>query len=353
MKNVLCLTKYSQLGASSRVRILSNVESYLDAGFTFDVQPLLSDRYLHFLYSKRNLICYALYLLCLISRYLKLCFFLFTNRRYDLIYVEYEILPYLPWFMERPFYKLGFKSIVEYDDPIYLKYKSISCLKSKPNKIAFNIDLLIVSSVVMKEYFLSINPASNIQLLDTPIDQFDNSSFVKKNSIVGWIGTPSSQIYLENALKDILPVLHERNWRLEIIGSNDDFENSIPSKYRYLVNRIQWFPGVELNYLPKWSIGLLPLDESEWTYARDCYKAHMYMSYNIFSICTAIPATLDFVNKYKFGTVVTEDSEWSRCLAITINDLEINSISKPICDVSFYREKYVAKAIGLMRVLTE
>ena len=50
MTNVLLLTRYERLGASSRVRFLQFLPALERQGFTFDVQPLLDNDYVRSLY---------------------------------------------------------------------------------------------------------------------------------------------------------------------------------------------------------------------------------------------------------------------------------------------------------------
>src|SRR5256885_10258790 len=50
MTNVLLLTRYERLGASSRVRFLQFLPALEREGFTFDVQPLLDNDYVRSLY---------------------------------------------------------------------------------------------------------------------------------------------------------------------------------------------------------------------------------------------------------------------------------------------------------------
>ena len=48
MTNVLLLTRYERLGASSRVRFLQFLPALEREGFTFDVRPLLDNDYVRF-----------------------------------------------------------------------------------------------------------------------------------------------------------------------------------------------------------------------------------------------------------------------------------------------------------------
>jgi len=50
MTNVLVLTRYERLGASSRIRFLQYLPMLEAQGFTFDVRPLLDNAYVASLY---------------------------------------------------------------------------------------------------------------------------------------------------------------------------------------------------------------------------------------------------------------------------------------------------------------
>lgn len=352
MKSVLCLTKYSDMGASSRVRIISNIESYKIYGFNFDLFPLLSNTYLKLLYNKKKLFSIFVFFGCLLRRYLFLILLLLGKKRYDIIYVEYEIFPYLPWFLERWFYNSAKKTIVELDDPIYLNYSKFRILRSKYLKIANRADHLIVSGRVMRDYFLSLNPTLSISILDTPVEfSLVDKNLVGKN-IIGWIGSPTAQVYLIRILPSILPVIKEAGWILEVIGTSEDFLNHIPLIYMSNVIVIPWSVGVERDVLPRWSIGLLPLDSSDWTYARDCYKAHLYYAYQIYTIATKIPSTDDFVMKYTFGTTINDTQSWGCALEETIYNSPYKLYPKQNIHDSFYRQSYASNVTNVMKSLT-
>src|SRR5947208_16913670 len=54
MINVLVLTRYERLGASSRIRFLQFLPALERLGFTFDVRPLLDNGYVASLYGGPN-----------------------------------------------------------------------------------------------------------------------------------------------------------------------------------------------------------------------------------------------------------------------------------------------------------
>ena len=98
---MLLLSKYDRLGASSRLRSYQYLFYLEQHGVTVEVAPLFDDVYVKSLYERavstwRVLVGYAK----------RLCWLL-RSRKYDLLWVEKEALPWLPAFIELPLLKQG------------------------------------------------------------------------------------------------------------------------------------------------------------------------------------------------------------------------------------------------------
>ena len=114
---ILYFTKYTNLGASSRLRSFQFFPLLEASGFRVEVSPLFNDNYLKALYNKKK-IKNLIIIFCYIRRF----FHLFKVRNYDLIVIEKELFPYFPAFVEIIFNRLNIKYIVDYDDAIFHKY---------------------------------------------------------------------------------------------------------------------------------------------------------------------------------------------------------------------------------------
>src|SRR4030088_1517835 len=94
--NILLLSRYGRLGASSRVRVYQYIP-YLRAhhvGVT--VAPLLSDGYIRDLYAGKRKNVPAI-----LAAYLRRMRDLRTAQEYDLVWIEKETFPWLPPWAER------------------------------------------------------------------------------------------------------------------------------------------------------------------------------------------------------------------------------------------------------------
>ena len=95
MINVLLLTRYERLGASSRIRFLQFLPELERQGFTFDVQPLLDNDYVRSLYGGPKVGAGNL-----IRSYWRRFGALRRRLKHDVVWLEKEALPWLPTWVE-------------------------------------------------------------------------------------------------------------------------------------------------------------------------------------------------------------------------------------------------------------
>src|SRR6266446_7019043 len=89
MTNVLLLTRYERLGASSRIRFLQYLPMLEQQGFTFDMQPFLDNAYVRSLYGGPPVGAGSL-----LRSYAQRFRALMRRTRHDVIWLEKEALPW-------------------------------------------------------------------------------------------------------------------------------------------------------------------------------------------------------------------------------------------------------------------
>ena len=114
---ILALTRYCQLGASSRLRTYQYIPALHALGVDVHVSPLLREIYLQRLYQKQ-----PINYLNLFSDYLKQFIKLFQANSYDLLWIEKELFPNLPAWFEQALSAIGVPYVVDYDDAIFHNY---------------------------------------------------------------------------------------------------------------------------------------------------------------------------------------------------------------------------------------
>ena len=149
----LFLTKYSREGASTRYRFLQYFPALEAEGIRCDFSPLTDPLYLKNLYTiKRGTLDDCARALC---RRVKA---LLSVRRYDVLIVEYEILPYFPPFIEMVIKALKIPYIVNYDDAIFYRYSQSpnlfvrALLAGKIDAVMRNAKLVIAGNKNLSDY---------------------------------------------------------------------------------------------------------------------------------------------------------------------------------------------------------
>jgi hypothetical protein len=114
---VLLLSRYGQLGASSRLRMYQYLPYLEEMGIEVTIAPLLDDRYLDNLYGggKRSVARLA-------GRYLKRVAALLQAGAADLVWIEKELFPLLPAWGEQLLCLFGKPCLVDYDDAVFHNY---------------------------------------------------------------------------------------------------------------------------------------------------------------------------------------------------------------------------------------
>ncbi|MDF1637578.1 glycosyltransferase, partial [Alcanivorax jadensis] len=114
---VLLLSKYPRKGASSRLRSFQYLPFLSEQGAEVVISPLFDERYLDVLYETGRKPRFHSVLLYLRRLWAFMQFF-----RYDVVWIEYELLPYIPAFGERLLKLFSRPYVVDYDDAVFHNY---------------------------------------------------------------------------------------------------------------------------------------------------------------------------------------------------------------------------------------
>jgi hypothetical protein len=114
---VLLLSCYSRLGASSRVRLYQYLTYLRDQGIYVTAASFLGDNYIQGLYVGRRTDWGGI-----VGAYIRRLGHLLKSYRFDLLWVEKEIFPWLPGWGEVILSYSGLPYIVDYDDAVFHHY---------------------------------------------------------------------------------------------------------------------------------------------------------------------------------------------------------------------------------------
>ena len=323
---VLVFTKYPRMGASSRLRTLQYLPILEQRGFEFTVSSLFDETYLENLYNNGSRSRLAL-----LKYYSKRLLKLFSVGRYDLIWIEKELFPYLPAFSEQALALIGKKYIVDYDDAIFHNYDLSNnpilrkFLAKKIDKVMANASCVIAGNTYLAERAQAAG-AKYIEWVPTVVDQSRYLPLTKTKGVqkvIGWIGSPSTQKYILDIKEALHAVCERHSARLLLVGATQDIINQLPD---IQVEVAPWSEDSEGQLIQQMDIGIMPLPDGPWEKGKCGYKLIQYMACGVPVVASPVGVNSDIIDGSKCGYLADDLEQWTNSLSILLSSAEQREI---------------------------
>lgn len=308
--NILALTKYDRYGASSRLRFYQYRDAFLSAGHQLDISPLFTREYLEQKYASR--VNWALVLSC----YWKHLRSALQQSNYHAVWVEKELFPYMPLFVEKPFIRASTKLVLDYDDAIFHNYDMHSSfwvqtiLAQKLDRLMARADVVVGGNTYLCQRAEQAG-CHQVEQIPTVVDmqryKLDGShQQPEKQSkpIVGWIGSPATAHYLKLLAQPLQQLAKECQFSALAIGARKEQLEGL------LFDSLGWSEETETELIASLDIGLMPLENTPWEQGKCGYKLIQYMASGLPVIASNVGANKDIVKHGVNGYLVNSESEW-------------------------------------------
>ncbi len=317
---ILVFPKYSELGASSRVRMYQYFPELERSGIELRISALLSDNYIRSIYASQK----PKFLIIAIA-YIKRFFTVLKARNYDLVWVEKELFPWTPILDKLLLKLLGVKYVVDIDDAIHIQYENARkllprlLLKNKISRFLSSASLVAAGNTTLVQY-AEKGGARNVRYLPTVVDLEEylcpkvNSQ--KNDFVIGWIGTPLSQHHIGLIKKPLLSILDSESVSFVTIGTR---ENEI--EHGQAIS-IPWSKGKEVSELQKIDVGLMPLPDAPFERGKCGYKLIQYMACGKPVIASPVGVNSDLITHGHDGFLAETEDDWTKYLTFLKNDVE-------------------------------
>jgi glycosyltransferase involved in cell wall biosynthesis len=308
---ILFLTRYDRLGASSRYRFFQYIPYFESNGISCTVSPLFDDDYLRKLYETGRG-----GLAPLIKAFNKRIKTLLGAKKYDLIVIEKEILPFFPPIFEKMFARMGVPYIVDYDDAIFHQYDQHhnvlfrTLFRDKIATVMRCAALVIAGNNYLADYARNVG-AKWVEILPTVIDltkypqkkTWDSTSFT-----VGWIGSPSSSAYLRLANRALNIFCSRREARVLLVGSGRMELTGVPMEVH------QWSEESEIQEILQFDVGIMPLPDNGWARGKCGFKIIQYMACGIPVVASPVGENVKIVEHAVNGFLPVSTDDWVTAL---------------------------------------
>lgn len=313
---VLAFMKYGSQAASARQRLIQYAPFLAEHGITIEYLPLLGNDHMRRVAAGGgkaigpSLGGYARRLSALLNR-----------RDFDVMWVQYELFPYLPGLFERLAGMSGKPIIVDYDDAIFHMYDAHRLgavrrvLGTKLASLLERADTVICGNGYIEAYarrYCSRTPIIPT-VVDTRVFRPREDARPDGPVVVGWIGSPSTWAVVEPLLPRLLSLLESRGIIMRTVGAGPRAKG-LPG-----VDAREWSEASEVADLQSMDIGIMPVQDVSWQRGKCGYKLIQYMACALPVIGSPVGVNVDIVTP-EVGLLAETPDQWEDALVRLLGD---------------------------------
>lgn len=308
--NVLILPRHSAQAASCRHRFVQYLP-YLQAhGFTCDVVPFFDERYTAAVLGGGEKLWWR-FGQAAATRLAALL----RARRYDLVVVHSEFIPFLPHAFEHWLGRMAVPFVVDFDDAFFHAYDQHASgavrwlLGDKLGRLMAEAELNCAGSEYLCAYARRFS--RKVALVPTVVDlaRYPDAPTAPDPDrfSIGWIGSPATTPHLQSVLPELLAFASGRNVEIIAIGARRFDVGSAPVRW------VEWSEQTEVAELSKAHVGIMPLPASMWTEGKCGFKLIQAMACWRPVVASPVGANLQIVEPGVSG-LLAQPGEWGAAL---------------------------------------
>lgn len=312
MLKITIFPRYNTMGASSRYRFYLYADRLRELKYEVNISSFLDNEYLKRLYNHKR-INPLMILKSYCRRFFKAAF---SSKA---ILLEYELFPYLPYWISRIFLH-NKRYILNYDDNVWTKYASNPMLVRKYDCLIKNADGVIAANEYLFRKIQAMNP--NVIKIPTVVDlnlyQVNSTKF--ERFTVVWIGTPVTYRYIQQAADCLKAMAAAVDFELLIVAGEQLRKLTIDGVNMRFVN---WSAGVEVELLVRSHVGIMPLTDDDFSRGKSAFKIIQYLAAGLPVIASPVGENCNVIKNGSNGFLASNAEEWVDAIVKLQNSPEV------------------------------
>lgn len=287
-------------------------------GINVKYSPFFSNEYLTLIYGGQRARA------SVISAYLRRLLQMGAGFSADLLWIEKEALPWVPFLIERAFIPKSSPIVMDYDDAVFHRYDLHPSffvrrlLASKIDRLMAVSDLVIAGNAYLAARAEAAG-ARHVEIVPTVVDLEAYRPAVARpvsdSGTIGWIGTPSTWTeFLAAMMPLLLDVVGREGGRVMAVGAGRS-ATSHP-----LFDNLPWSEDTEITQIQAMDIGIMPLTDTPWARGKCGYKLIQYMACGLPVVASPVGVNAEIVEHGVNGFLASSETEWREALASLLCD---------------------------------
>ncbi|MGH9461743.1 MAG: glycosyltransferase family 4 protein [Vicinamibacteria bacterium] len=261
------------------------------------------------------------------AAYLRQCSKIMSARRFDLVYLFREAALIGPAFIESAIAWQRVPIVFDFDDAIFVPYKSpsngyLSYLKcfGKTGHLCRLATHVLAGNAYLADYARQYN--SEVSLAPTTIDT-DQYRLEPRDGrkaeppVIGWTGSHSTLQHLQTAVPALSRLAKRHPFRLVAIGAEAPDIEGVDTESR------PWCASSEVEDLSDIDVGIMPLPDDPWSRGKCGLKALQYMALGIPPVVSPVGVNTEIVEDNVNGLVAGSEEQWIEKLTALLTNAEL------------------------------
>jgi len=263
----------------------------------------------------------------LIGAYLERLGKLLQRRNVDLLWLEKELLPWVPASIDALLAPRRIPVVVDYDDAVFHRYDSHDnalvrlLLGKKIRRVMKRASTVVVGNDYLSNYAHQAG-ARRIETLPSVVDTARYFHLEKPPGTfrIGWIGSPITAPYLALIRQALEAVLQATGGSLVVIGAGST--DPLPGMNKELH---PWSLETEVSLIQSMDVGIMPLPDGPFERGKCGYKIIQYMACGLPVVASPVGVNAAILEQGTMGFLASTAEEWERALLTLAGDSALRS----------------------------